>query len=180
MGQVRDRIDSELGGAERELDEAAGSSARSSVAEDRNLSDADAMMRRAEERIASARREMEARSAALLAARDDASGAVPRAVPENGTSKTAPSLVKAAEVSAMADPNFHDYRVLGVPPGSDLSVIQAEYEKLSRRCDPRRFPEGSSEQKQAAQILARVNTSYEALHHRLDPTENRFGKLELE
>lgn len=85
MGQVRDRIDSELGGAERELDEAAGSSARSSVADDRNLSDADAMMRRAEERIASARREMEARSAALLAARDDASGAVPRAVPDNGT-----------------------------------------------------------------------------------------------
>jgi hypothetical protein len=58
--------------------------------------------------------------------------------------------------------------------------VQSEYEKLSRRCDPRRFPEGSDEQKQADLILGRVNASYEALRRRLDPTENRFGKLELE
>jgi curved DNA-binding protein CbpA len=70
--------------------------------------------------------------------------------------------------------------VLGVPVGSDLGTVQSAFEKLARRCDPRRFPENSREQKDAQRILERVNVAFEALRKRLDPTENRFGKLELE
>jgi curved DNA-binding protein CbpA len=69
---------------------------------------------------------------------------------------------------------------MGVPVGSDLVTVQAAYEKLARRCDPRRFPDGSTEQKEAELILKRVNAAYEVLKKRLDPTESRFGKLELE
>jgi len=77
------------------------------------------------------------------------------------------------------DPNASDYRVLGVPVGSDLATVQVAYETLSRRCDPTRF-EGSEYKKDAEKILARINTAYDSLRRRLDPTENRFGKLELE
>jgi hypothetical protein len=165
LGQVRERIDSELAGAERELDHEpeANSAAPGS---DRSVSESEEMMRRAEERIAAVRLDLESRAEATRSA---------SAAPARATSAPA-----AATVTAEADPNFHDYRVLGVPVGSDLGAVQAEYEKLSRRCDPRRFPEGSSEQKQAEQILGRINSSFEALRRRLDPTENRFGKLELE
>jgi DnaJ-domain-containing protein 1 len=67
-----------------------------------------------------------------------------------------------------------------VPVGSDLSVVQAAYENLIRRCDPNRFESGSEEQQTAAQILVKINSSYDTLRKRLDPTQNRFDKLELE
>jgi uncharacterized protein YjbJ (UPF0337 family) len=35
------------------------------------------------------------------------------------------------------------------------------------------------EQQAAAQILERINSAYDTVRRKLDPTENRFGKLEL-
>jgi len=170
LNQVRDRIDAEL--AERELEAATNRDPDEPAEDDASP---EAMMRRAEARIAAARRDMERQVG------DRTPGRAPSATPtvETGaaTTATAPS---AAAKTVDADPNAADFRVLGVPVGSDLPTVQTAYEKLSRRCDPRRFPEGSNEQKEADRILARVNVAYDALRKRLDPTENRFGKLELE
>jgi hypothetical protein len=58
--------------------------------------------------------------------------------------------------------------------------VQAAYEELARRCDPRRFPDNSQEQQDAGRILERINASFDALKKRLDPTVTRFDKLELE
>lgn len=184
LNQVRDRIDSEL--SERELDAgigdtpspASGSGAnrdpgsgnRGSV--DPAVSAADEMMRRAEERIAAARRDMESRGEldVPISPTNTSSALTPVSSAVSGTSATETS----------GDPNASDYRVLGVPIGSDLGTVQSAFEKLARRCDPRRFPENSREQKDAQRILERVNVAFEALRQRLDPTVNRFGKLELE
>ena len=114
-------------------------------------------MRRAEERIRAARAEGAARAEA---------GRVPGSAYGGAT-------------NSATDPHAVDYRVLGVPVGSDWASVQSAYEKLARRCDPRRFPEGSAEQKDAQRILERVNVAYEALRKRLDPTESRFAKLEF-
>ena len=159
LGQVRDRIDAEL--AERELD----ASLRGANAPDKEDASPDAMMRRAEQRIAAMRRDIEERNGAGTTA-------------AGGGTATAPPPV--AVTPEDADPNARDFRVMGVPVGSDFSGVQAAYEKLARRCDPRRFPDGSTEQQEAQRILDRVNASYEALKRRLDPMQNRFGKLELE
>lgn len=177
LNQVRDRIDAEL--AERELAGAAdtapstdeGGSAGSPPRHPggSGSDDADAMMRRAEDRIASARRDLESRKEL---------GRAPGSR-YTGDPEAAGAAAKSA-ASTDTDPNAVDYRILGVPVGSDLSAVQSAYEKLSRRCDPRRFPDGSEEQKDAERILARVNVAYESLRKRLDPTVNRFGKLEFE
>ena len=161
VNQVRDRIDDAL--AEKELE--AGSA--NAGLPDYDDASPDAMMQRAQARIDNARRELEARqaNAAKVANNEE----TPASRPEPTPVTTTPD-----------DPNLRDYKVLGLPPGSDLSQVVSKYEELVNRCDPRRFPEGSEEQKTAALILVRVNASYDALRKRLDPTENRFGKLELE
>jgi len=189
LNQVRDRIDSELSDAERELDVTPGSRSIDEVSmHSDDLStgtDPEAMMRRAEARIAAARRDLESRNElAAKEAQISAPSAPSTTTPSNSVSTpsgrpTAASNGNAA-TSGEVDPNFHDYRVLGVPVGGDLAQVQAEYEQLTRRCDPRRFPDGSADQKQAEAILQRVNVAFEALRKRLDPTVNRFGKLELE
>ena len=194
LNQVRERIDSEL--SERELDAGIGgdtpSPTRSSDSEYRStsprtvdpaVSAADEMMRRAEERIAAARRDMESRGEldTPIASTNTPSSSVTSSSSSSsttGSSSTASSSAASGAVSN--DPNASDYRVLGVPIGSDLGTVQSAFEKLARRCDPRRFPDKSREQKDAQRILERVNVAFEALRKRLDPTENRFGKLELE
>lgn len=209
LNQVRDRIDAELTERElasreldRSLDPGSSSASRGSGGgvssrpidpemRDLDISNTEDMMKRAEERIAAARRELESRTELNRSAERDASSSPsPRpasGAPRSSTSHPASSTTSganntpvAANSQAADNPNASDYRVLGVPVGSDLASVQDAYEKLARRCDPRRFPEGSAEQKDAARILERVNVSYEALRKRLDPTENRFGKLELE
>ena len=196
LNQVRDRIDSEL--SERELDAGIGDtpSPASGSSSDRGyrsgsgssvdpaVSAADEMMRRAEERIAAARRDMESRGEldVPISPTSTSSASTTSTSPGRSSSSISSSSsssgTSAAETNS--DPNASDYRVLGVPIGSDLGTVQSAFEKLARRCDPRRFPENSREQKDAQRILERVNVAFEALRQRLDPTVNRFGKLELE
>ena len=123
---------------------------------------ADAMFRRAQEKIRAARSEIDAREATV---RDD--GATP------------PPISNPQPQSA-SDPNASDFRVLGIPFDADFSAVQSAYEKIARRCDPRRFPDGSREQQDAQLILERVNVAYENLRKRLDPTESRFARLEFD
>ena len=166
LNQTRERIealDAEL--AEEELKTAAdtplsaaqgdaGTGAPRTTAYDRNDTSPEGMMQRAEARIRAAGRETAAREE--MASKKPGEGA-----------------------ATNTDPNLADYVVLGITPGADWSAVQSAYEKLSRRCDPRRFPDGSQEQKDAQRILERVNVAHEALRKRLDPTESRFGKLEF-
>lgn len=186
LNQVRQRIDDEL--AERELDaglttpdEGSSMGARDSgLGEDPAVSAAEEMMRRAEERIAAARREMESRGE-IPPSRAGEPGAVGSAMPAaTSTISSVPLPPTAASSAPPSDPNAADYRVLGIPAGSDLGSVQSAYEKLARRLDPSRFTEDPAAQKEAERILGRVNAAYEALRNRLDPTQNRFGKLELE
>jgi hypothetical protein len=164
LNQARDRIealDTEL--AEKELQGPADTpppAGAPSGAPPRHDTSAEGMIRRAEDRIAAARREH--------AAREEMARSRPSASP-------GPAVPAAADAAAATA----DYRILGVPESADWPAVQSAYEKLARRCDPRRFPEGSSEQQDAQRILDRVNAAYESLRKRLDPTESRFGKLEF-
>jgi len=176
LDNVRDRIDAELTERERALAEltdtgSATTPTRGTNEEVRGADEpltygdnSDDLMRRAQEKINAARRDLDAR-------RDIAPTLDGQPLPTSERTMT--------NTESNEDPNARDYRVLGVAPGGDLAQVQSAYEKLSRRCDPRRFPDGSQEQKDAERILERVNVSYEALRKRLDPTENRFGKLEF-
>ena len=71
------------------------------------------------------------------------------------------------------------FQTLGIAVTHDLSLVQSTYETLVRRADARRFPDGSAEQKAVESILERVNVAYDVIRRKLDPTENRFSKLEF-
>jgi hypothetical protein len=174
IDRVRDAIDDKLTDAENnlakdELDRSPGDPDRDDVYD----SSPDALMRRAEARIAAARRAADANLESARAQQSQSATAIP-AMSTNGKTDVMP-VTPPAE-----DPNAADYRVLALEPGSDFAAVQAAYEKLAARCDTRRFPDGSAEQKQAGAILERVNAAYENLRKVLSPTESRFGKLELE
>lgn len=159
LNRVRDRIEELDAEAERELESEADrplpKPPPASGRPARDDTSVEAMMRRAEDRIRAARGETDAREEM------------------RGDTNREP------EAAASSDTNAAHYRVLGVPAGSDWPTVQSAYEKLARRCDVRRFPEGSEEQKDAARILERVNRAYEALRKQLDPLDSRFDKLEL-
>ena len=165
LNQLRDRVDAELSDAERELQAEAdrplpGGGARPS----RDDASPDAAFQRAQQKIRAAQ------------ARIDAQGESGREVAaERGARETAPQ-----QPVAPADPNASDYRVLGIALDAGWDDVLAAYEKIIRRCDPRRFPDGSVEQKEAGRILERVNTAYDNLRKRLDPTESRFARLEFD
>jgi len=178
VNRVRDSIEDRLADAERnlakdELDRSPSDEMASGGGGAAYSNDPDALMRRAEERIAAARRAAESN---LELARANANGTTAPSYVKPTTATTKPTTT----TTATEDPNTADYRVLGIAVGSDFVAVQAAYEKLALRCDPRRFPDNSPEQKQAEVILARVNNAYENLRKVLDPTESRFGRLELE
>jgi len=85
---------------------------------------------------------------------------------------------EAANTSVAVD-LASDYAVLGLTSEAKIEAVEAAWAQLARRADPKRFPEGSEESKRAAEILKKINTSYERIRESLNPTEGRFGKLEL-
>jgi len=157
LNSVRDRIDHELAHRERAMDELDGG--RDGVRD----TDSDALLRRAQEKIDSVRRQADAQRETAPVPASPASSAASSPIPAGTTPE---------EASA--------YRILGVPVGSDLAVVQSAYDKLAARCDPGRYPDGSPEQAQAVAILEKVNQAMETLRRKLDPTNHRFGKLEFE
>lgn len=70
-------------------------------------------------------------------------------------------------------------RLLGVEANSPFEDVRSAFDRLNKRADPRRFPEGSSEQRQAAEIRRRVHWAYQVLTEGIDTTEKRFKSLEL-
>ncbi len=79
-----------------------------------------------------------------------------------------------------ADPKAVARRMLGVPPDATFETIRKTFERLSLRSDPKNFPSGSSEQRQAGQILKRVHWAYATLTDEIDNTQKRFRSLEIE
>ena len=71
-------------------------------------------------------------------------------------------------------------RILGVDIAADFSAIRAAFERLNTRSDPSKFPAGSPEAKQAAEIQARVQQAYAILTEGIDSTEKRFKSLEID
>jgi hypothetical protein len=69
--------------------------------------------------------------------------------------------------------------VLGVSPTASFEEIQKVYETLSRRSDPTRFPDGSTEQRQAAELQKKITAAYNILTANVDATEKRFRSLEI-
>jgi hypothetical protein len=155
---AKERIEDAL--AERELD------ASTSPGRQSGESEADALLRRAQEKINASR----ARARGEL---DGSSATETNVAPSVAQPKTVASGMWTADERAA-------FQTLGIPPVEDLSKVQATYQQLAGRADSRRFPDGSMEQQAAAQILERINNAYDKIRRKLDPTENRFGKLELE
>ena len=154
---ARERIEDAL--AERELD-AATSGGRLD-----GESEADALLRRAQEKI----------NASRARARGELDGA--STVDVSVSPIVAP--VNTAATGSWTPEERTAFQTLGIAPTEDLSKVQATYQQLAGRADSRRFPDGSMEQQAAAQILERINNAYDTVRRKLDPTENRFGKLEL-
>lgn len=98
------------------------------------------------------------------------------------TNAPPPSVSGSAytSVSPTSDPLLPHYRLLGVEPGADFTVVQSEYNKLAARSDPSRFPAGSEEERQAKSIRERLDASYKVLRDALDPMALRFDRLEFD
>ena len=148
---AKERIEDAL--AERELDAHTGGASAES--------DTDALMRRAREKIEASR------SQALSKGHVEAS-VVPVVAPSG-----------VASASEWTSQERLAFQTLGIAVTHDLSLVQSTYETLVRRADARRFPDGSAEQKAVESILERVNVAYDVIRRKLDPTENRFSKLEF-
>ena len=78
------------------------------------------------------------------------------------------------------DAETYARQVLGVPANADFETIRHAFEKLCKRSDPARFPVGSSEARQAADIQKRIYWAYNLLTANVDETEMRFRSLEIE
>ncbi len=71
-------------------------------------------------------------------------------------------------------------KILGVSESATFAEINKAYERLVKRSDPARFPEGSEVQAQAEQIHRRVSLAYSKLAATFPSTEKRFQGLEIE
>jgi len=78
------------------------------------------------------------------------------------------------------DAEAYARQVLGVQPNADFEAIRNSFEKLCKRSDPARFPEGSTEATQAADIQKRIYWAYNLLTKNVDETEMRFKSLEID
>ncbi len=86
---------------------------------------------------------------------------------------------EAPRVSPEVERLAADYRLLGLKPGADLNSVEAAWRNLASRADPKRFASGSNEEKRAAELLRSINAAYARIREALNPTEGRFGRLEL-
>jgi len=71
-------------------------------------------------------------------------------------------------------------QILGVGPGATFAEIRQAFDRVRKRADPSRFPEGSAEAIQASEINQRVHRAYAILSEGVDSTEKRFRSLEID
>lgn len=105
---------------------------------------------------------------------------VPRSTPHaQSPASDTPAQNLRSKLETSSDPLAYHYRLLGLEPGADLNAVQTAYNNFAARCDPSRFPAGSSDQAQALQIRQRLDESFHALRDTLDATVRRFDLLEF-
>jgi len=98
---------------------------------------------------------------------------------DQAASTSPPSRRVPSPPPAVSESLAADFRLLGLAPGADLTAVEAAWRKLAERADPKRFPAGSEDEKKAARILESINAAYARIREALNPTEGRFGQLEL-
>ena len=91
-----------------------------------------------------------------------------------------PSSAPQTSDLAPEDQKAHARRILGVEPDAPFDEVRKCFVRLNKRSDPARFPDGSSEANEAAEIQKRVNWAYRCLTDDMDSTERRFRTLEIE
>ena len=173
IGQIRDRIDDELTDREKAMAELTDDEGNTSLPVG---SDADSLMQRAEAKVTAMRQNLAAQKEIAPVASGNSNNSVVSLSSDQEALLNAASRETRAEAEAKY---LDDYVVLGVPVGSELGVIESKYEDLIRRCNPDRFAVGSEDRKKAQEILDRVNAAHDSLRKKLDPTQNRFDKLEF-
>lgn len=77
------------------------------------------------------------------------------------------------------DREEHARKLLGVTKDATFDDIRKTFERLSKRSDPKNFPDNSEEAKQAADIQKKVNWAFLVLTEKMDATEKRFKSLEI-
>ncbi len=87
--------------------------------------------------------------------------------------------IAARNTAQMSADLLAHFRLLGIPPNSDLRQVREAYQRLMERANPHRFPEGSDERRRAEQICQRIQQAYDAVRQHLDPTSARFDRLEI-
>ena len=87
---------------------------------------------------------------------------------------------EAEAVLAKEDAMAHARNLLGVGDKASFEEIRKSFDKLNKRSDPARFPNGSSERTQAAEIQKRIHWAYQVLTDSMDNIQKRFGSLELD
>lgn len=104
-----------------------------------------------------------------------------RAASGNPPRPTSPSTPASSDQIASEEDQIRlAYQILGVAEGSNFDVIRAAYERLNKRADPTRFPEGTVEQREASSLQRRVNIAYEKLAAKFPDSHRRFRDLELD
>jgi hypothetical protein len=70
--------------------------------------------------------------------------------------------------------------VLGVSVGTPFNETREAFLRLEKRSDPENFPENSPERARASEIQKEIRWAYGVLTENVDPTEKRFGSLEID
>ena len=91
--------------------------------------------------------------------------------------------VPAAENQKAAEPIDQKAiarRILGVEESASFEEVRKAYERLRKRSEPAKFPEGTEEREMAAQLSQRIETAYRILAKDVPSIEKRFSNLEIE
>ena len=96
------------------------------------------------------------------------------------TTPPAPPVSQPQSAPLPEDRTQRARQLLGVGPEASFDELRKAFERLNKRSDPAKFPTGSSEAVQAADIQRRVNWAYQVLTENVDVTEKRFKSLEIE
>lgn len=86
----------------------------------------------------------------------------------------------AARPTPKVDPHLRATAVLGVSVGTPFNEIREAFLRLEKRSDPENFPENSPERARASEIQKEIRWAYGVLTENVDPTEKRFGSLEID
>lgn len=89
-------------------------------------------------------------------------------------------MTDAEVAAAKEDARAHARKLLGLEEGATFEDIRKAFDRLNQRSDPAKYPNGSAEQKQAAEIQTRIHWAYTQLTDGVDNIEKRFRSLEIE